>query len=35
MERVVERRPRFNVVRKLRELGALARRMNPRTEPAQ
>ena len=35
MERVVERRPRFNVVRKLRQLGALARRMNPRTEPAQ
>src|SRR3954452_19226376 len=34
-ERVVERRARFNVLRKLRELGALARRMNPRAEPGQ
>ena len=30
VERVVARERRFNVVRKLRELGALARRLNPR-----
>jgi hypothetical protein len=35
VERVVAREGRFNVVRKVRELGALVRRLNPRAEPAQ
>jgi hypothetical protein len=35
VERVVAREPRFTVVRKVRELGALVRRLNPRAEPVQ
>jgi hypothetical protein len=30
VEKVVERRERFEIVRKVRELGALARRLDPR-----
>ena len=32
---VIAREGRYNVVRKLRELGVLVRRLNPRAEPAQ
>jgi hypothetical protein len=35
IERIVAREGRFNVVRKVRELGALVRRLDPRAEPAQ
>ncbi|MDX6503255.1 MAG: hypothetical protein QOE29_380 [Gaiellaceae bacterium] len=35
VERVVAHEGRFNVVRKLRQLGVLVRRLNPRAEPAQ
>jgi hypothetical protein len=35
VERVVATQPGFNVVRKVRELGALVRRLDPRAHPAQ
>jgi hypothetical protein len=35
IERVLSREGRFNVVRKVRALGVLARRLNPRAEPVQ
>jgi hypothetical protein len=35
LERVVGRGDRFQVVQKLRELGVLVRRLDPRTNPAQ
>jgi hypothetical protein len=35
MERVIARRDGFQVVQKLRELGVLVRRLDPRTNPAQ
>jgi hypothetical protein len=35
VERVVAHETSFNIVRKVRELGAIARRLDPRTHPAQ